>query len=615
MQTLKKFYFGRQKENFLVYEGELLQNFGSQSMGSTMSRNGLFMYKMIHNGDYVDMYQLSRPYSLINPLYIGRSLNINQAGETSPKGIYLTADGLRMYCGGSTSGNILQYTLSTAWDVRTAVFVKSFNTGGATPVVQLSQDGYYLFTGSVNSFKKHTLSVPFEIDSVISSINFSLPLGNISSNFHITTNGRAIFCNSGSSNIIKHTLTEPYSMVVAKTQIVNISSIFSATNFQGITVSEDGKKLITTDYGYKHIILNMPTPFKLGKGLLMSVITPNVVTGLSVGPIYNTAVQLHFTPPSSARAIVFYECYLDGVFKQEIKNSGEFITGLTPATNYNITLVAVDVFYNKSVVSNVVNVSTNTIDADPYLYIDASGNQAYEAAIVNLFSDLKAQGLYNKIQAFYPFLGTTQAQHKWNAKNPLDTNAAFRLQFFGGGTHSNLGYQCNGTNAYANTFFVPSTNQNVNSNGLSVVVGSNIANIQNDVVEIGSFVSLTQASLIQCRGNNTSYNRSTRINGNTINQINQNDARGVFTSVKQSATFTKFIRNKTEIASGNSGGNLPNISLFVGNLNINGTPYAAGWSTQRIQFTAIHEGLTDAEVVALHTIIDNFEAAIGRKTW
>ena len=53
-----------------------------------------------------------------------------------------------------------------------------------------------------------------------------------------------------------------------------------------------------------------------------------------------------------------------------------------------------------------------------------------------------------------------------------------------------------------------------------------------------------------------------------------------------------------------------------GNLN-NGWNITCYWvfRTQRIQFTAIHEGLTDAEVVALHTIIDNFEAAIGRKTW
>ena len=153
---------------------------------------------------------------------------------------------------------------------------------------------------------------------------------------------------------------------------------------------------------------------------------PNTITNLSTGTIYNTMIQLNFTPPTSVNGVDFYEVYINGerFSTREIKNSGEFITGLTPSTNYNIRIVAVDMFYNKSELSNTVNVSTNTVDTDSYFYINASGNQAYETAIVALFTDLKSQGLYNKIQAFYPFLGTTATQHKWNAKNPLDTKCS-----------------------------------------------------------------------------------------------------------------------------------------------------------------------------------------------
>ena len=268
--------------------------------------------------------------------------------------------------------------------------------------------------------------------------------------------------------------------------------------------------------------------------------------------------------------------------------------------------------------SNTVNVSTTNrvaTDVDAISYINASSNTIFQDIIDDMFIGFKTQGLYAKTPAFYPFLGTTAAQHKWNAKNPLDTNAAFRLQFFGGGTHSNLGYQCNGTNAYANTFLVPSAVQNLNSNGLTITVGTNNVTTKNDIVEIGSFVSITQASLITTKSNNTIFRRASRMNGVIILQDNQNDAKGIFTSVKQSSTVTKLLRNKVEIASGNSGGTLPTVSVFIGNMSLSGSPYADGWSNQRIQFAAIHEGLTDAEVIALHTIIDNFESAIGRKTW
>lgn len=342
---------------------------------------------------------------------------------------------------------------------------------------------------------------------------------------------------------------------------------------------------------------------------------PNAVTNLSTGTIYNTAVQLNFTPPTSVNVVDFYECYANGKLMNEIKNSGGFITGLTPSTNYNIRIVAVDMFYNKSELSNIVNVSTNTVDYDTYNYINASGNQAYETAIVALFTNLKSQGLYNKIQAFYPFLGTTSAQHKWNAKNPLDTNAAFRLQFFGGGTHSNLGYQCNGTNAYANTFLVPSLVQNVNSNGFTVTVGTNNGVVGSFSVEIGCSVSLTSASFMSVKLLNTTYNRVLALNTDTgrLNQSGINEARGIFSGVRQSSSINKLFRNNSSLTNGTSGGTLPNTNIFIGCYNANGTP--AGYSNQRIQFTAIHEGLADAEVVALHAIIDNFESAIGRKTW
>jgi hypothetical protein len=110
---------------------------------------------------------------------------------------------------------------------------------------------------------------------------------------------------------------------------------------------------------------------------------PSSVTTLTTGTIYNTAIQLNFTPPSSTNAIDYYECYANGVLKNRITASGRYITGLTASNSYNITVVAVDVFYNKSVVSNTINVSTNTTSAVPtsglvsYYKLEANSNDSY----------------------------------------------------------------------------------------------------------------------------------------------------------------------------------------------------------------------------------------------
>jgi len=89
---------------------------------------------------------------------------------------------------------------------------------------------------------------------------------------------------------------------------------------------------------------------------------PSPITTLTTGTIYNTAIQLNFTPPSSTNAIDYYECYVNGVLKNRITASGQYLTGLTASTSYNITVLAVDVFYNKSVVSNVVGATALNTD-------------------------------------------------------------------------------------------------------------------------------------------------------------------------------------------------------------------------------------------------------------
>ena len=355
---------------------------------------------------------------------------------------------------------------------------------------------------------------------------------------------------------------------------------------------------------------------------------PNAVTNLSSGNIYNTAIQLNFTPPSSTNGVDFYECYANGKLMNEIKNSGDFIIGLTPNTTYKIEVKAVDVFYNKSDFSNAVNVTTTNrvaTDVDAIAYINASSNTLFQDVIDDAFKGLKTQGLYNKIQAFYPFLGTTQAQHKWNGKNPLDTNAAFRLQFFGGGTHSNLGYQCNGTNAYANTFFVPSLNTTVANSGITLVSGTNNSAPTNNTLDFGAeqTTPFPAFGLSLRRRNGTVMSDDlvghigTYVNTsqNGLIRITDSDIKGVTTVVSIGLSNRKLFQNKTLLISDTktTTSQLPSIPAYIGCLNNQGSPF--GYSNQRIQFTAIHEGLTDAEVVALHTIIDNFETAIGRKTW
>ena len=66
---------------------------------------------------------------------------------------------------------------------------------------------------------------------------------------------------------------------------------------------------------------------------------------------------------------------------------------------------------------------------------------------------LGVNNLSTKFDTIYPFIGGTASAHKYNLCNPLNTDAAYRLVFSGGWTHSPTGVLPNGANGYTSTFW------------------------------------------------------------------------------------------------------------------------------------------------------------------
>lgn len=126
------------------------------------------------------------------------------------------------------------------------------------------------------------------------------------------------------------------------------------------------------------------------------------------------------------------------------------------------------------------------LDADAAAYIAAAGisNSTQITAVNNIFKDFKGQGpnnttynFYTRLTAFWLFVGGSAAAHKFNAKDPRDVDAAYRLTFSGGWTHSANGSQGNVINGFADTFIA----QNLltqNSNSLAVYFRENTKRVE-----------------------------------------------------------------------------------------------------------------------------------------
>lgn len=251
-------------------------------------------------------------------------------------------------------------------------------------------------------------------------------------------------------------------------------------------------------------------------------------------------------------------------------------------------------------------------DVDAQAFINAAiiKNVTTANVINQLCIGLKANNLWTKIPVCYPVAGDTAHAHKFNLKDPRDLDAAFRITWVsaGSGTHDSNGYTLVGTtDSYGNTHFAPSVNQNVNSNGVTISVGLTSSS---SGIQIGSLISSTIGSTLQTIDpvNGAIY----RFNSNAKVYVNS-DGKGIYTAQRISSTVNNGWKLGVKKITSSATGSLSTIPFYIGALNNNSLP--ANNSNGRIQSVFIHEGLTDAEIVILHGLIDAFESGLSRKTW
>ena len=101
--------------------------------------------------------------------YSGLSKSV-AAEEGTPNGLFFSPDGLNMYVNGSTGDDVNQYTLSTAFNVSTASFVRLFSTSSqdSAPLdIFFKPDGLSMFImGNTNdTVFQYTLSSAFNIST------------------------------------------------------------------------------------------------------------------------------------------------------------------------------------------------------------------------------------------------------------------------------------------------------------------------------------------------------------------------------------------------------------------------------------------------------------------
>lgn len=261
-----------------------------------------------------------------------------------------------------------------------------------------------------------------------------------------------------------------------------------------------------------------------------------------------------------------------------------------------------------SISSNYV-VSGGGFDPDAEAFIVATGttNPTEQNAINELVLNLKNANIWTKFNALYPFIGSTATSQKFNLKNPLDTDAAFRLSFVGGWTHSSSGALPNGTNSYANSFLSTST-IGLNSVHLSYYSRTNSTSGGSEMGALqNSPNSYTDLAL-----NQTGFNAFTRINSNgSPTNVANADSRGFYVANRTASNVLKLFKNSNIIISSADVSNATTTrTIFIGGVNNAGTPSL--YSNRQCAFSSIGTSLTDLEAQVFSQIVEGYQFALSR---
>jgi hypothetical protein len=212
----------------------------------------------------------------------------------------------------------------------------------------------------------------------------------------------------------------------------------------------------------------------------------------------------------------------------------------------------------------------------------------------------------------YPFVGGTATTHKFNLKDPRDLDAAYRLVFNGGWTHSSNGATPNGTTGYADT--------KLNTNILSTTNTSFSLYLRTTSrpagslypVDLGAFTSDYSGryglSYISSDGNSyfDVYNR------NTVSNINFGT--GFVQYSRTSSSLAKVFYKNTLVNTNTNGTNSytnPNNNIYLGALHLGSG--LDSYSNREQAFASIGDGLTDTEAANFYTAVQAFQTTLGRQ--
>lgn len=139
--------------------------------------DGTKMYICGTSGDDVNEYNLSVAWDISTAVFL--QVFSVAAQDTLPTGLFFKSDGLKMYVLGQQNDRVLEYNLSTAWDVSTASYLQFISVSSqdtAADGLFFKPDGNKMYMCGINSraIHEYQLSAAWDVTTASFARSFSV---------------------------------------------------------------------------------------------------------------------------------------------------------------------------------------------------------------------------------------------------------------------------------------------------------------------------------------------------------------------------------------------------------------------------------------------------------
>lgn len=258
-------------------------------------------------------------------------------------------------------------------------------------------------------------------------------------------------------------------------------------------------------------------------------------------------------------------------------------------------------------IRNVAYLAQLGDDANAVSFLTRAGivDVTISDAIFALVAGLKSAGVWDKLRFAYPFVGGSASAHSENLKS-----AAFPITWLGSVTHNAFGAISDGSTGYGKTGFICNDHLNINSAFLHCYGQMPFSGTSR--AAIGSF-SGGRASLFF----NVPLPGSVSFNG-LFDGLIHNPAGNLSTVVGNCLVNRTGAATEIFYTDGSQTGTvvdpvttMPTIETYVLARNSAGAPIS--FYNKALQFAAVGDGLTPAQVTSYMALVDAFQVTLGRK--